>query len=159
VVFSKGKWRLGETMNAYERLNKQVSEDLVPHTREIGKGVADICSNFKMLGLEIAVWRPGKIHSANLGGIDADTFLGYSRIEGRWGLVVRTIERDEKSGQYIGQRILTLESCSNLEIVANSLEKVGELIACIHEAIKQQAGAIERLRLLMGDLQRLECNF
>jgi hypothetical protein len=158
VVFSKEKWRLGKIMNAYERLNKQVSEDLVPRTREIDKGIADICSNFKMLGLETAVWHPGKIHSANLGGIDADTYLGYSRIEGRWGLVVRTIERDEKNGQYIGQRILTLESCNNLEIVATSLEKIGELIACINEAIKQQAKAVERLRLLMGDLQRLECN-
>ncbi len=48
-------------MNAYEKLRKQVSEELVPHTREIGKGIADITGNFKMLGLETAVWHPEKI--------------------------------------------------------------------------------------------------
>jgi hypothetical protein len=143
-------------MNAYEKLRKQVSEDLVPHSREIGKGISDICSNFKMLGLEAAVWRPEKIHSANLGGVEADTYLGYSRIEGRWGLVIRTIERDQKSGEYIGQRILTLESCSNLEILANSLDRIGELIAFIHESIEQQAKAVEKLEARIKDLQHLE---
>jgi hypothetical protein len=140
-------------MNAYEKLRKQVSEVLVPNARDIGKGVAAICGNFKMLGLETAVWRPEKIHSANLGGIEADTYLGYSRIEGKWGLAIRTIERDQKSGEYIGQRIATLESCSNLEILADSLEKISELVACIHGAIERQAGAIDRLSSKMKDLQ------
>jgi uncharacterized coiled-coil protein SlyX len=142
-------------MNVYEKLRKQVSEVLVPNAREIGKGVADICGNFKMLGLETAVWRPEKIHSANLGGIEADTYLGYARIEGRWGLAIRTIERDQKSGEYIGQRIATLESCNNLEILANSLEEISELVACIQAAIEHQAGAIDRLSSKMKDLQRL----
>jgi hypothetical protein len=146
-------------MNAYEKLRKQVSEDLVPHTREIGKGIADISGNFKMLGLETAVWLQGNIHSANLGGIEADTYLGYSRTEGRWGLVIRTIERDQKNGQYVSQRILTLESCSNLEIVANALGRIDELAACIHTAIRQQASAIEQVGSKIKELQGLECKF
>jgi hypothetical protein len=146
-------------MNAYEKLRKQVSEDLVPHTREIGKGIADITGNFKMLGLETAVWLQEKIHSANLGGIEADTYVGYSRIEGRWGLAIRTIERDQKNGGYISQRILTLESCSNLDIVDHALEKIGELAINIHKAIEQQSTAIERLGEKIKYLQRLECNF
>lgn len=146
-------------MNAYEKLRKQVSEDLLPYTREIGKGIADITSNFKMLGLETAVWHPEKIHSANLGGIEADTYVGYSRIEGRWSLTIRTIERDQKTGAHISQRILTLESCSNLEIVDNALGKISELATCIHKAIKQQTTAIERLGERIKYLQRLECDF
>ena len=146
-------------MNAYEKLRKQVSDDLVPSAREIGKGISDICSNFKMLGLETAVWHSGKIHTANLGGIDAETYLGYARIEGRWGLVIRTIERDQKSGQYISQRVLMLESCSNMEILANALEKIGELAVCINKAIRQQAKAIEQLGGMIRDLQNLECRF
>jgi hypothetical protein len=146
-------------MNAYEKLRKQVLEDLVPHTREIGKGIADITSHFKMLGLETAVWHPEKIHSTNLGGINADTYVGYSRLEGRWGLTIRTIERDQKTGAYISQRILTLESCSNLEISDNALGKIGELAIGIHKAIKQQATAIDRLGERIKYLQRLECDF
>jgi hypothetical protein len=142
-------------MNAYEKLRKQVADDLVPHAREIGKGIADICSNFKMLGLETAVWHPEKIHTVSLGGIDAETYLGYARIEGRWGLVLRTIERDQKTGQYVSQRILTLESCSNLEILANALGKIGELAGCIHSGINQQANAIGKLSGIIKDLQHL----
>jgi hypothetical protein len=146
-------------MNTYEKLRKQVSDSLLPYAREIGKGIADISSNFKMLGLETAVWHPEKIHTTNLGGIDADTYLGYARIEGRWGLVIRTIERDQKSGQYVSQRILMLESCSNLEILANALGKIGELAVCINKATNQQAKAIEQLGGMIKDLQHLESSF
>ncbi len=146
-------------MNAYEKLRKQVSDDLVPHAREIGKGIADISSNFKMLGLETAVWHPEKIHTANLGGIDGETYLGYARIEGRWGLVLRTIERDQKSDQYVGQRILMLESCSNLEILANALGKIGELAVGISKAINHQSKTIKRLNGMIESLQHLECGF
>jgi hypothetical protein len=146
-------------MNAYEKLRKHVSDDLVPRTREIGKGIADISSNFKMLGLETAVWHPEKIHTANLGGIDAETYLGYARIEGRWGLVLRTIERDQKSGQYVSQRILMLESCSNLEILVNALGKIGELAVGINKVINQQSKAIGQLNGMIKSLQHLECDF
>jgi hypothetical protein len=143
-------------MNAYEKLRKQVSDDLAPHTSDVGKGIAEISSNFKMLGLETAVWHPEKIHTANLGGIAAETYLGYAKIEGRWGLVLRIIERDQNSGQYVSQRILMLESCSNLEILANALGKIGELAACIHIAINQQVKAIEPLGGMIKSLQHLE---
>ncbi len=143
-------------MNAYEKLRKQVSEELAPHSREIGKGISDICSNFNALGLETAVWLSEKIHSVNHGGITANSYLGYSRIEGRWGLILRTIERDQESGEFIGQRILTLESCSNLEILANALERIGELMRCIHGAIEQQVEAAEKLGARIKALRSLE---
>jgi hypothetical protein len=146
-------------MNAYEKLRKQVSEELVPHTREIGKGIADISHNFKMLGLETAVWLPEKIHSTNLGGINADAYIGYSRVEGRWGLTIRIIERDDESGAYMSQRILTIESCSNLELLASALKKTGELANLINEAIKQQARAAEHLEEKIKQLQNLTGNF
>jgi hypothetical protein len=143
-------------MNAYEKLRKQVSDDLAPQTRALGKGIAEIGSHFKMLGLETAVWHPEKIHTSDLGGVIAETYLGYSRIEGRWGLVLRTIERDQQSSQYVSQKILTLESCSNLEILANALEKMNELASGIQAAINQQAKAAERLGRMIKSLQQLE---
>ena len=73
--------------------------------REFGKTVGDISRNFKSLGLETSVWCPEKIHSTNLGGIVADSYFGYSRIEGKWGLIIRTIERDVESRAFVGQRV------------------------------------------------------
>ena len=110
----------------YKELRKQVSEELSPRMSDFSSTVVDIGRNFRNLGFETAVWLPESIHTANLGGIDADSYIGYSRIEGRWGLRIRTIERDHESGSFVTQRVQTLESCSNMEIVMNSLKKIPE---------------------------------
>ena len=77
-------------------LRKRISDNLNTGMKEFGKTVGDISRNFRSLGLETAVWYPEKIHSTNLGGIVADSYFGYSRIEGKWGLIIRTIERDSR---------------------------------------------------------------
>jgi hypothetical protein len=122
----------------YEKLRKCVSEKLNSSVREFRKTIGDISENFRNLGLETAVWYPEKIHTANIGGIDADSYVGYSRIEGRWGLIIRTIEHDHESHAFVSQRVYTIESCGNMEIVTNALRKVRELMLHMEKAINQQ---------------------
>ena len=122
----------------YEKLRLRVSDDLNTRIKEFGKTVEEIDRHFRYLGLVMAVWYPDRIHSANLGGLDAETYIGYSRIEGRWGLILRTIERDHESHAFASQRVYTIGSCGNMEIVLNALRKIPELIRLIDKAIEQQ---------------------
>ena len=143
----------------YKKLRKQVSEELSPRMVEFGSTVADIGRNFRNLGFETAVWLPDKINTVNLGGIDADSYLGYSRIEGRWGLRIRTIERDHESGSFVGQRVQTLESCGNMEIVANALKKIRELVLLIHQAVGRQTEILGKLGREIEEFRNPECKF
>jgi hypothetical protein len=128
----------------YETIRKRVSDNLSPEVKEFRQTIADIGNNFRNLGLETAVWYPEKIHTANFGGIDADSYVGYSRIEGRWGLMIRIIERDRENHSFIGQRVVTIESCGNMEMVVNALKKVRDLIASIQKTTEQQIKLLEK---------------
>ena len=143
----------------YEKLKRRVSENLNAQMKEFRKTVADISENFRNLGLETAVWLPEKIHTANIGGIDADSYIGYSRIEGRWGLIVRTIEHDHESHAFVSQRVFTIESCGNVEIVANGLKKVRELLLCIDKVTNQQINALAQPDNDFSALRDPNCEF
>ena len=143
----------------YEKLKKRVSETLNVQMKEFRKTVADISENFRNLGLETAVWYPEKIHTANIGGIDADSYIGYSRIEGRWGLIVRTIEHDHESHAFVSQRVYTIESCGNVEIVSNSLKKVRELLLYIDKVTDQQIKALAQPDNDFEALRNPNCEF
>jgi hypothetical protein len=91
----------------YDKLRRRISENLSIRSKEFRKTVSAISENFRNLGFESAAWYPEKIHTANLGGIDADSYIGYSRVEGRWGLIVRTIEHDHESHAFVNQRVYT----------------------------------------------------
>jgi hypothetical protein len=143
----------------YEKLKRHVSDDLSARINEFGRKVADIGRNFRNLGFETAVWIPGKIHTSNLGGIDADSYIGYSRIEGRWGLIIRTIERDHESRAFVSQRVRTLESCGNIEMVVNALKKVRELVLQINKTAARQTEILEGLSSEFDELRNPDCKF
>ena len=123
---------------AYEELQKRIAETLNAQIKDFNHTIRETCEKFRNLGLETAVWYPGKIHTGNLGGIDADSYIGYSRLEGRWGLIIRTIEHDHESHAYVSQKLLTMESCRNMEIVVSALKKITDLMACIKDAVENQ---------------------
>lgn len=123
---------------SYEDLQKRIAETLNAQIKEFHQVVRETSEDFRNLGLETAVWYPGKIHTGNLGGIEADSYIGYSRLEGRWGLIIRTIEHDHESHAFVSQKLLTLESCRNMEIVVNALKKIEDLMACIKDAVENQ---------------------
>ena len=129
----------------YDILRKRISENLNAGIREFGKTVGDISRNFKSLGLETSVWCPEKIHSTNLGGIVADSYIGYSRIEGKWGLIIRTIERDSESMAFVSQRVYAIESCRNLEIVAHALKRVRDLLLLMAKTTDRQVEILTTL--------------
>jgi hypothetical protein len=144
---------------SYEALSKRISENLNAGLKEFGKTVGDISRNFRNLGLEASVWYPDKIHSTNLGGIVADSYFGYSRIEGKWGLIIRTIERDSESRAFVGQRVYTIESCRNVEIVINALKKAKDLLLLMEKATDRQLEIITKLDDELDALRNPECKF
>jgi hypothetical protein len=143
----------------YDSIRKRVSDNLGPEIKEFRKTIADISNNFRNLGLETAVWYPEKIHTANFGGIDADSYVGYSRIEGRWGLMIRIIEREREKHTVIGQRVVTIESCSNMEMVVNALQKVRELMESIHKTVELQIKLLEKPDPDFEQFRKLNCPF
>jgi hypothetical protein len=143
----------------YDQVRKRVSESLAPQIKEFRKTVLDISGNFRDLGLETAVWHPNRIHTVNHGGIDADSYVGYSRIEGRWGLVIRIVERDCEKRTYVSQRIVPIESCSNMEMVVSALEKVPELMASIEAVVEFQIKLMEKPGPEFAKLRRPDCEF
>ena len=143
----------------YDSIRKCVSDDLTPGMKEFRKTIADIGNNFRNLGLETAVWYPEKIHTANFGGIDADSYLGYSRIEGRWGLMIRIIEREREKHTVIGQRVVTIESCGNMEMVVSALKKVRELMTLIHKTVELQTKLLEKPDSDFDQLRKSDSQF
>ena len=142
-----------------ETLRKRISENLNARKREFAKCVGDINRNFRDLGLETGVWHPERIHSANVGGLDADSYLGYSRIEGKWGLMIRTIERDHESHAFVGQRVYSLESSGNVEIVANALKKARELLRYIAKSTDQAIDILAKMDSEIDQLRNPNCRF
>ncbi len=124
--------------NTYEILRKRVSDDLNARIKEFGKTVEEIDRHFRYLGLEKAVWHPEKIYMANIGGLEAESYIGYSRIEGKWGLMIRTIERDHETHAFVSQRVFTIGSCGNMEIVVNALHKIPELMRSVSATVDRQ---------------------
>jgi hypothetical protein len=144
---------------SYEVLRQRISDHLNTGIREFGKTVSDISRNFRNLGLEAAVWYPEKIHTTNLGGIVADSYFGYSRIEGKWGLIIRTMERDSESRAFVGQRVYAIESCRNVEIIVNALKKARDLLLLMAKATDRQLEILTKLNDGMDALRNPECKF
>jgi hypothetical protein len=143
----------------YEVLRQRISDHLNAGIRDFGRTVGDISRNFRNLGLEVAVWIPDKIHTTNLGGIVADSYFGYSRIEGKWGLIIRTMELDSESRTFVSQRVYAIESCRNVEIVVNALKKARDLLLLMEKAADRQLEILKNLDSEMEALRSPECKF
>jgi hypothetical protein len=143
----------------YEALRKRVSEELNARKREFAKSAGDISRNFRDLGLETAVWHPEQIHSINIGGLNAESYVGYSRIEGRWGLNIRTIERDSESHAFVSQRVYALEACGNAEIVVNALKKTRELLRLIAKTADLAIEILAKTDDEINKLRNPDCKF
>jgi hypothetical protein len=138
--------------STFENLRKRMSDDLTGRVKEFGRIVEEIDRSFRSLGLGMAVWHPEKIHTANLGGLDAESYIGYSRNEGKWGLIIRTIERDRETHAFVNQRVYTIGSCGSMEIVVNALKKIPELVRILDQTVTQQ---IATLSEISGEFEEL----
>jgi hypothetical protein len=143
----------------YEALKKRVSEDLNVRKREFAKCIGEISRNFRDLGLETAVWHPERIHSIDIGGLDADSYVGYSRIEGRWGLHIRTVERDRDTHAFVSQRVYAIEACGNVEIIVNALKKTRELLRIMAGATDQAIEILSHPDSEIDQLRKPDCKF
>ena len=129
----------------YERLRNRIADDLNAKRKEFAGKVADISRNFRNLNLETAVWYPKTIYSANIGGLDADSYIGYSRIEGKWGLNIRTIERDALSRAFVNQRVYPIETSGNVEMVVSALKELPGLWRQIAGVTEQEIAMLSKL--------------
>ncbi len=143
----------------FEKLKKHVSDKLNSRVKDIRGAIEEISENFRNLGLGVAVWHPERIHTANVGGLDADSYVGYSRIEGKWGLLIRTIEHDHETHAFVSQRVYTIESCGNPEILANALGKIHELVRSISKVTEHQIELLPRLEEEAKELRNPGCKF
>jgi hypothetical protein len=130
----------------YEDLRKRVSDELNAGIRDFGKTVVEIDRHFRYLGLEKSVWHPERVYAANIGGLEAESYIGYSRLEGKWGLMIRTIERDLETRAFVSQRVFPIGSCGNMEIVVNALHKIPELFNSIRAAVDRQLKSLGESR-------------
>ncbi len=143
----------------YEKLRSRVSDELNLQIKEFGKTVEDVDRYFRYLGLGTPVWHPERIHMANIGGLDAESYIGYSRIEGKWGLIIRTIERDHETHSFVNQRVFKIGSSGNMELVINALRKIPELVRSIDRAIEQQLKAVAQAGKEFEGLRGPDCEF
>jgi hypothetical protein len=139
----------------YAELQKRISNDLNKNIREFRKTIAEISDLFRGLGSETSAWCPEKIYSKNIGGIIADSYVGYSRIEGKWGLAIRTIERDDTDKVFISKRVYAIESCRNVEIIIKGLEKVEDLLLMIRKTTDAQMELLETTSAVDDTLTRI----
>jgi hypothetical protein len=143
----------------YEKLRKHISEKLNPKTKEIHTAIEEIGQHFRNLGFGVPVWHPEKVHSANVGGLTAESYIGYARLEGKWGLLIRTIEYTPENHSFVNQRVYNIESCGNMEIVANALGKIGDLVLSISKAVDRQIEMLPRLESETNELRNPGCEF
>lgn len=114
-----------------EKLKKQWEENLQKLSRELDKTLDPVHESFIASGIRIPVWR--SLGSRKLAeGITVDGYLGYAEMGGVWGLLVRTIERDDKTGAVLGSRI----------------EKLGALSPFIKEAASEIRELLQQMELL-----------
>jgi hypothetical protein len=122
----------------YGELQKKISEDLNARLREFRRIITEAGELFRGLGMETSVWCPEKIYTKNIGGITADSYVGYARIEGKWRLAIRTIERDSLNNMFISSRMYSIESCRNIELVIEALRKKDELLLAVSTSVDNQ---------------------
>ena len=143
----------------YETLRKRVSDELNARVKEFAKTVEEVDQHFRYLGFAKAVWHPDRIHTADIGGLEAESYIGYSRIEGKWGLNIRTIERDRESRAYVNQRVYPIASCGNMEIVVNALKKIPDLLRSVDMAVEQQMKILVQTGSEFNGLRDPDCKF
>lgn len=147
------------SQTTFEKLRKIIAEDLSLRIQEIHSSIGKIGENFRNLGLQTSVWYPEKIHTVNIGGIDADSYVGYAKTEGRWNLCIRILEHDRESHSFVGQRVFTLESCGNAEIVMNAIKRIPDLVLCINDVVNHQLAILSHPNSEIIKLRSSDCEF
>lgn len=135
----------------------EVASDLNSVSDELGKCVSEIDVALKKLNLGISVWVNVNHWEDEHTGIDYySEQIGYGKIEGKWGLAIRTVRGnynwpdDEKIESWLfndGPRKLRLASIEKIpevlsELSKQSLEMVKNIRGRLNE-VKDVAGAVK----------------
>ncbi len=143
----------------YETLRKRISDELNVRVKEFGKTVEEVDRHFRYLGFAKTVWIPDRIHVADIGGLDAESYVGYARIEGKWSLSIRTVERDRETRSFVNQRVYSVATSGNMEIVVSALKKVPDLLRSIDKAVTQQMKTLSEAGAEYDWLRDPDCRF
>ena len=108
-----------------DKLKKRCEEYLQKQALELDKLLDPIHERFVASGIRIPVWR-SLGSKEEVKGIVIDGFLGYGEAGGVWGLLVKTIECDDKSGAVLSCRIEKLGALS--PFIKESISELQELL-------------------------------
>jgi len=115
-----------------EKLKKRWEENLQKLASELDKTLDAVHENFIASGIRIPVWR-ALGSKLSVKGIVVDGYLGYAEMGGVWGLLVKTIERDEKTGAVLGGRF----------------EKLGAFSPFVKEAVSEIPELLKEMELIL----------
>jgi hypothetical protein len=131
----------GKPMNLgiFKRMKNRWEKGLQKQAAELEKMLEPIYQRFESIGIQFPVWQ--RLGSRELAeGLSVDAFLGYDEIGGVWGLVVKTIERDLKTGAVLGSKVEKLDSMN--PFIKEAISKIPELPRSLASAIENQIGDV-----------------
>ena len=134
------------TDGSFETLSVRASENLVARKKELSEILQEENKYFKTVGIEIEVWLPTLIHSADLGGISAYSYLGYAKFGGQWGLAIRIIEKEPGYHGVIQWHLCAWESIEDARLAADAIEKIPELKSRLHNESKEFISCVVRAK-------------
>ena len=120
-------------LSIFEKLENRWNDNIEKHISELNKELEPITNSFNNLSVRFSIWR--RLNSKNIiNDITLEGFLGYSEIQGEWGLVIKTLERDNKFGFVLktdieklnGKNVFIKEAISEIPQILNDLDKALE---------------------------------
>jgi hypothetical protein len=137
--------------DSYSKLSL-VSQELNSASDELGKAVTQIDAALKKLSLGVAVWVRLAERRADPGNNDFwDEFdeVGYSKVNGKWGIAIRTVGEDLQNPDHSSEeRWLFNDAPRALRLLA--IDKIADLLdALATKATKTK----DDIRQRLGDAQ------
>jgi hypothetical protein len=126
---------LAEKVQASYLTLSLVASDLNSVSDELGKCVADIDAALKKLNLGISVWVTVVNHDFEDMTYSMER-IGYDKIDGKWGLALRTVEGDSNDPERsVSEQWLFNDAPRKIRL--NSIEKLPQLLKTLsEEAVK-----------------------
>jgi hypothetical protein len=120
-------------LTIFEKLKKRWNDNIEKRASELNEVLEPIITGFNNSGVHFSVWH--SLGSKQVTpGISTEGFLGYSVKDGRWGLLIKTIERDHKTNTILnsgvrnlnGKSIFIKEAVNTIPELLNNLDNATE---------------------------------
>jgi hypothetical protein len=121
-------------LTIFEKLKKRWNDNIEKRASELNEVLEPIITGFNNSGIRFSVWH--SLGSKQVTpGISTEGFLGYSEKDGRWGLMIKTIERDHKTNTILNSAVRKLNGKSIF--IKEAVNIIPELLNNLNKAIEQ----------------------